>query len=123
MIGPFLVLSIAEGRRERGARMELVLRVDVVRLCGGGDVERGEGERRGPDTSSEVVVAAVAIPGISEMEDVGESVWGEVTSPLLRCSRATSINRSTCSTASPRFFAEEKWILRLRRPCTSITSV
>ncbi len=50
-IGQFLELCIAEGRRERGARMELGLYADVDRLRDEGDVERDEvGERRGQDT-------------------------------------------------------------------------
>jgi hypothetical protein len=62
MMGPFFECCTAEGRRERGARMELALRSRVDRDRGRdeGYVELEE-DREGADMAAAAAVAAVAI--------------------------------------------------------------
>ncbi len=130
----FLVFCTADGKRERGARMELTLRIGVDRE---GDEEREDGRERGDVAVAGAVPAVVLIlsaltarAGVPALGDStgevagGDSEIGEITNVLSRRrSRASSMMRLTCSIAASNFFGELKCIWRSRRPCTSITRV
>jgi hypothetical protein len=122
MIGPFFDFCTVDGKRERGAKMELALRIRGDR--DEGDVGCGEGgEGTGSVTVAAVAVVVIAWSGsglsarwgeganisVSPREDVGESDVGEETSALLRRgSFGIPMNRRACSSASSRFFVLEK---------------
>ena len=130
----FLVLCMVDGRRERGARMELTLRIGVDREFDVGDEEREDGREREEVAVAGAVLAMVltlsalvargGVRALGDSTSGGDSEIGEDTNVTSRRrSRASSMKRFACSSAASHFFAELKWIWRSRRPCTSITIV
>jgi hypothetical protein len=115
--------------------MALTLRigVDVDREFTVGDEERDDGRERGEVAFAGAVTLTlsalatrrgVRALGDSTSESGGDSEIGEDTNVVSRRrSRASSMKRLACSSATSHFFAALKCIWRSRRPCTSITIV
>lgn len=119
---------MVDGRRDRGARIELTLRIGAERV---GDEEREDGRER--EDVALVGAVLLTLPSLAARGGVmavgdstsgGDSEIGEDTNVVSRRrSRSSSIKRLTCSSAASHFFGELKCIWRSRRPCTSITIV
>lgn len=130
----FLVLCTVDGKRERGAKMELTLRIGADREFDVGDDEREDGRERGEVAVAGAVLAVVltssalvargGVRALGDSTSGGDSEIGDATNVMSRRrSRESSMKRLACSSAASHFLGELKCMWRSRRPCTSITIV